>query len=552
MTAYRLVGVANNRTWGPDTKNEELVNCCMGDLKKYQFEPSMKFERIGKICDFTSSNYQKNLKDVNKNTNEGANSFEEELQFQTVDLRTGQKQKGNIYNKKKILNKQTTQAFTQKQQEEDNLYSSRIKTAEQKKQKLLLLAKTARINARHRIFTEWSIEPTPVWTVECEMMFNELPKKVIKLEQFKIDDIFFRGRVLYYDKRIENINVKNPPSLIILNKGANCLVCKTKDDQSLMEIVSDEEKNCQGYTTNSSVTTTTNSNNNNNPLLVVSTDQILACLMSCTQSKYSWHLLITKQGNKIIIDKDEDSIVDLLTVNENSIDAPTQDNENKLNSLQALGFEAIKINQRFRKQVLLKNEMAEQYDNISFLSKNSKTSDVLYRYRKINLPPLIHGTSKRNCTLITRGEIHAKIKGTNSSYIYICALNEYDIKSHKNWRSQIENQKGALLANEIRNNTSKLQKFICQALLSGCEDIKLGFISRKNANDAENHNILSIQSHKTKDLSTQIGLKYENIWGILRFIVDNISERPDGKYVILKDPLKALLRLYCTHDDDYH
>ncbi|SBT34002.1 eukaryotic translation initiation factor 3 subunit D, putative (EIF3D) [Plasmodium ovale wallikeri] len=536
MSSFNLLGVVNNRTWGPDIKNEELVNCCMGEIKKYQFEPSMKFEKIGKICDFTNSNYQKNLKEINKNSGEGNNAFEEELQFQTVDLRTGQKQKGTLYNKKKIVNKQTTQAFTQKQQEEDNLYSSRIKTAEQKKQKLLQQAKTARMNARHRIFTEWSIEPTPVWTVECEMMFNELPKKIIKEDYLKIEDIYFRGKVLYYDKKIENINVKNPPSLIHINKDVNCLVCKTNDDQSLIEIAIDEEKKCK--------------DGNIDNIFLVSTDQILACLMSSVHSKYSWHLLIKKKGNKIIIDKDEDSIVDLLTVNENSIDAPTQDNENKMNSLQALGFEAIKINERFRKQVLLKNEIAEQYDNVSFKSKHNKASEVLYRYRKFYLPPLLHSSSKANCTVITRGEIHSKVKGTANSYIYVCALNEYDIKSHKNWRSQIENQKGALLANEIRNNTSKLHKFICQALLSGCEDIKLGFISRKNANDSENHNILSIQSHKTKDLSTQIGLKYENIWGILRFIIDNIADKPDGKYVLLKDPLKALLRLYCTHEGD--
>ncbi|GAW80502.1 eukaryotic translation initiation factor 3 subunit 7 [Plasmodium gonderi] len=537
MSAFKLMGVSNNRTWGPDSKNEEIVKQCMGELKKYQFEPSMKFEKIGKTCDFTSSTYQKNVKDANKNANEG-NAFEEEQQFQTVDLRSGQKQKGNTYNKKKITNKQTTQAFTQKQQEENNLYSSRIKTAEQKKQKLLQQAKTARMNARHRIFTEWSIEPTPVWTVECEVMFNELPKKLIKLENLQMEDIYFRGRLLHYDKKFENINVKNPPSLVSVSKDFNYQVCKTKDDQSLMEILSDEDKKCKV------------GDNMNNNILVVSTDQVLSCLMSAAQSKYSWHLLITKEGNKIIIDKDEDSIVDLLTVNENSIDSPTQDNENKINSLQSLGFEAIKINQRFRKQIILKDDHAEKFDTPSFTAKNCLNSDALYRYRKINIPPIVHGITKKKCTLITRGEIHSKLQGIANSYIYICALNEYDIKSHKNWRSQIENQKGALLANEIRNNTSKLQKFICQAFISGCEDIKLGFISRKNANDAENHHILSIQSHKTKDLSTQIGLKYENIWGIIRYIVDIISEKPDGKYVILKDPLKALLRLYCTHDDE--
>ncbi|SPJ10494.1 eukaryotic translation initiation factor 3 subunit 7, putative [Plasmodium sp. DRC-Itaito] len=541
MSNFNLAGVISNRTWGPDSKNEELVNYCMPDIKKYQFEPSMKFERIGKVCDFTMNSYQKNTKDINKNPND-VNAFEEELQFQTVDLRTGQKQKGSIFNKKKIHNKQnTTQAFTQKQQEEDNLYSSRIKTAEQKKQKLLQQAKTARINARHRIFTEWSIEPTPLWTVECEMMFNELPKKIIKIDNLKVEDLFYKGKSLFYDKKVENINVKNPLVLFHQSKEGINLIPKTKEDNNLINILKSENRN--------KIITNEDDCNNKNNIIVISTDQILSCLMSCVQSKYSWHLIIKKIGNQIIIDKDDDSIIDLLTVNENSLDAPTQDNENKINSLQALGIEAVKINQRFRKQVILKNDIAEEFEPGNFNIKNIKMNDILYRYRKFQIPPLLHSNNKKTYTLITRGEIHAQIKGANKSYVYACALNEYDIKSHKNWRSQIENQKGALLANEIRNNTSKLQKFISQALLSGCDDVKLGFVSRKNANDPDNHHILSIQSHKTKDLSTQIGLKYENMWGIFRFVIDNLAEKPNGNYVILKDPLKPLLRLYCTHED---
>uniref|UniRef100_A0A8C9GD92 Eukaryotic translation initiation factor 3 subunit D-like n=1 Tax=Piliocolobus tephrosceles TaxID=591936 RepID=A0A8C9GD92_9PRIM len=431
-----------------------------------------------------------------------------------------------MYNKQ-----QTTQAFTKKQKEEDILYSSKIKTAEQKKQKIFQQAKMARINARHRMFTEWSIEPTPSWTVECELMFNELPKKVIKPDSIKIEDVGFKGKVLYYDKKIENISIKNPPVLLQLTKDISCVICKTVHDQTLMEMVAEEEK--------------TMKENKNDSLIIVSTDQILACLMSAVHSKYSWHLTIEKKGKKIIIDKEDNSIIDLLTVNENSIYAPTQDNENKANNLQALGYEAIKINEKFRKQVLIKNDVAEQFGNVSFKNKQSKTQDVLYRYRKVYLPPLMHSTNKTNYILLTRGEIHAKNKGSNNSYIYVCTLNEYILKSHKNWRSQIENQKGALLANEIKNNTCKLHKFICQALLSSCEDIKLGFVSRKSANDSENHNILSIQSYKTKDFGSQIGLKEENVWGILRFIIDNIADRPDAKYVVLKDPLKSLLRLYC-------
>ncbi|VWU52736.1 eukaryotic translation initiation factor 3 subunit D, putative, partial [Hepatocystis sp. ex Piliocolobus tephrosceles] len=133
MSNFKLLGVINNRTWGPDIKNEELVNCCMSEIGKYQFEPSMKFERIGKICDFTVNTYQKNQKDAHKNVTDKNNLHDDDSQFQTVDLRNVQKHKSGFYDKKKMYNKQqTTQAFTKKQKEEDILYSSKIKTAEQK------------------------------------------------------------------------------------------------------------------------------------------------------------------------------------------------------------------------------------------------------------------------------------------------------------------------------------------------------------------------------------------------------------------------------------
>lgn len=65
---------------------------------------------------------------------------------------------------------------------------------------------------------------------------------------------------------------------------------------------------------------------------VAATDQVLACLMAAPQSKYSWHLYLTKIDGKIIIDKANGSIVDLLTVNETSIEPPMQDAEVRLGS----------------------------------------------------------------------------------------------------------------------------------------------------------------------------------------------------------------------------
>lgn len=47
----------------------------------------------------------------------------------------------------------------------------------------------------------------------------------------------------------------------------------------------------------------------------------------------------------------------------------------------------------------------------------------------------------------------------------------------------METQRGALLATEVRNNASKLKKFVACALMAGCDDLKLGFVSRKTNSD---------------------------------------------------------------------
>jgi len=41
-----------------------------------------------------------------------------------------------------------------------------------------------------------------------------------------------------------------------------------------------------------------------------------------------------------------------------------------------------------------------------------------------------------------------------------------------------------------------------------------------------------------------MNLSVSNGWGIVRTIVDMCLKREDGKYVLVKDPNKAILRLY--------
>lgn len=519
----------NQYGWGPDLCDSNTVSTCLQNLTKYPFEPSIKAERLGRVCDFTFASYQRNIKDNAKFGNLPP-GYEEESKFQTVDTRPTPKVKGR-YNQRKVQ-KQTAQAYAQKEMQEAEL-QGRQKKIMQKKQ-LANQIRFQRMYNRNRTFAEWSIEPTNEWVVEGEIQLNQLRKQHVAANDVHVEDICWKGEVKYYNKDLERqITSKTSAPLSHLSNSLDFYWISTSDDAIIKEQIMREDKKINA----------------------VATDQILACLMAASQSKYSWHINVTKIEDKLIFDKTDGSIVDLLTVNETATEPPPPEDPNKLNRPPALGFEAVKINQNFR-QATLKNEVAELHEKPPFVESGDTPASIAYRYRMFTLPPLTRLSynefEKHPVTLVTRGEVNAKILNSEpgNGYVSICALNEYDLKNRKNWRCQIENQRGALFATEIRNNANKLQKWVAQAMISGCEQLKLGYITRKAYNDAENHLILSIQSYKTDDLGIQIGLKPENAWGIIRSIIDLLMQKSDGRYVLLKDPMQPIIRLYKRPDDE--
>lgn len=46
------------------------------------------------------------------------------------------------------------------------------------------------------------------------------------------------------------------------------------------------------------------------------------------------------------------------------------------------------------------------------------------------------------------------------------------------------------------------------------------------------------------DFAGQIGLSTANMWGILKHIIDKCLDLDEGTYVLVKDPSKAIVRLY--------
>lgn len=80
------------------------------------------------------------------------------------------------------------------------------------------------------------------------------------------------------------------------------------------------------------------------------------------------------------------------------------------------------------------------------------------------------------------------------------------------------------------------------------------FVSRANPKHNDRHVILGVVGYKPREFANQMNLSISNGWGIVRTIVDMCLKMPEGKYVLVKDPNKPVLRLYevpvNTFDED--
>lgn len=158
-------------------------------------------------------------------------------------------------------------------------------------------------------------------------------------------------------------------------------------------------------------------------------------------------------------------------------------------------------------------------------------------------------------SLVARCEHDAVLQNPTgeTQFLSVKALNEWDSKlaNGVEWRQKLDTQRSAVLANELRNNACKLAKWTVQSLLAGSDQIKFGYVSRVNIRDSSRHVILGTQPFKPTEFASQINLNMENGWGILRCIIDICLKQKDGKYLILKDPNKPIVRLYDIPDNTF-
>ncbi|KAK0632576.1 eukaryotic translation initiation factor 3 subunit D [Immersiella caudata] len=376
------------------------------------------------------------------------------------------------------------------------------------------------------------------WKLLEEIDFNRLGK--LNLETDEGEDVDSYGFLHAYDRSYDKPAVKsNERKLTALDRAAYNVT--TSSDPVIQELAEKDEAT------------------------IFATDNILSMLMCSTRSVYSWDIVIVRQGNKIFLDKRDNAALDMVTVNENAADAPLEASEGSKDSINqpaALAEEATYINHNFATQVVLENHKVEMHHENPFYNAAEETAppaSKAYKYRRFDL-----STSEEEPTyIIVRTELDAVQKNAISGddqYVTVHALNEFDSKAQGSggaldWRTKLVSQRGAVVATEMKNNSCKLARWTVQSILAKADVMKLGFVSRVSPKTNDKHVILGVVGWKPKDFAAQMNLSLSNGWGIVRTIADMCLKREeDGKFVLVKDPNKSILRLYevpaGSFDDD--
>jgi len=379
----------------------------------------------------------------------------------------------------------------------------------------------------------------PDWQMMEEIDFNRLLK--LNLETGEGEDIDTYGFLYYYDRSYDKAPVKNiERKLNVVDRAAYNVT--TSSDPVIQELAERDEAT------------------------IFATSDILSLLMCAPRSVYSWDIVILRQGNKIYLDKRDGASMDMVTVNENAADAPletSEGNKDSINSPGQLALEATFINHNFANQTVIESETAKHEMAHENPFHNAEETEPLaskaYRYRRFDLSL---EKDDEPLHLIVRTELDAVVKNNISGedqFLTIKALNEFDHKAQGSggaldWRTKLTSQRGAVVATEMKNNSCKLARWTAQAILAKADIMKLGFVSRAGPRNHQAHVVLGVVGYKPREFATQMNLNLANGWGIVRTIVDMCMKMPEGKYVLVKDPNKSVIRLYDvpigTFEDD--
>jgi translation initiation factor 3 subunit D len=257
--------------------------------------------------------------------------------------------------------------------------------------------------------------------------------------------------------------------------------------------------------------------------------------------------VVNKVNGKLFLDKRPSSEVEVNhSVHETNLDGLDADPED-VNSAMSLAREAKRAHEGFL-------TMAVNPSTASFspLVPQGAEAQKLSALGATSEPPVSSGYVYRkwqlsdDLSIVVRCQVDAVNPASTPEqpkYELVRTLLEWNPKA-MDWRTKLEQARGAVMATEIKNNAAKVARWTASAVLSGCETIHFGFASRTVATSNRNHLLLGSYLYRTKEFCTTINLNMANCWGVVKALAMTWEKLPDGKHLLIKDPAKTVLNLY--------
>eukprot|EP00771_Trimastix_marina_P003859 gnl/Trimastix_PCT/572.p1 GENE.gnl/Trimastix_PCT/572~~gnl/Trimastix_PCT/572.p1 ORF type:complete len:541 (+),score=155.47 gnl/Trimastix_PCT/572:41-1624(+) len=471
-------------TWGP-------MGDALPEFEALPMQPFNKSDKIGRVADWSAAQqYQQRTQQ-----RLGLPEKEEEQSFQLVDTQSN-KQKPKPYGYRQRF-QQGSRSY--RQQRGNFRGRGGYRRWDDRNQ--------------NRVVREPSVDIKPEWNVVEQFPFPNLQK--LRFDPPKpesVETLYEAGTLHQYDASYDRISLSYPRTVTQSSRVAP--KPGIVDDPVIRDLAQ------EGTGT------------------IYASDAIVAALMACPRSIYSWDIIAHRVQNVVFLDKREGSPVDSLTVNENAHEPPSEDKESP-NGAAKLSVEATQMNLNIAEQSIKEDGVAKPYEHENpFTREDAEITRTAYRYRRFRL--------SESLQLVVRCEVDSYIKQRDGKeqLLTVRSLNEYDPRVTQNWRQNLRTQYGVVLATEIKNNSYKLAKWIIQAYLAGSDFLKIGFTTRTVPRDPSRHTILGFQSFQPKEFAPQCNINLNNVWGVFKHIAETCLRLPEGKYLLMKDPNKFLMRLY--------
>lgn len=290
---------------------------------------------------------------------------------------------------------------------------------------------------------------------------------------------------------------------------------------------------------------------------IYTTDNVLSAIMCCQRSKYSFDFIVSKIGNNIFLDERNKGLSGY-SVDETSITRPTKYKQPKIDYYTSLAFEAEAINYVFHEQMLYQNNL----DHIKRLSRphpynNNKNGKNGTKRKKMAVSSQgfsynLYNISK-NMQVICRCGIDGNDDEHNN--IKLCALNQYNHNKSQthDWTRDLNKKQTAILREEIRNNNFKCARWGIKAKLSDSKYVKLGFVAREKNYKIDKHQIVGVKTFETRDYLKKFGIKsLRDPWNIFIRFINKIKDiEVDGRFIVIRDPLYQVFRIYKIENESF-